>query len=128
MQNYRDYYALTMFSKNDEGGLLPLDAFFVRIRHLRPNWTIAEPLEEGDGLSRPEWTSPEWPSLAVGLGGATPGAMPRVWPSSQVATTTAGERLRDRHMPGGRRPLGPANVGVTEDRRQVVWRIKQELK
>ena len=80
------------------------------------------------GLSMPEWTSPGWPSLAVGLGGATPGAMPRVWPSSQVATTTAGERLRDRHMPGGRRPPGPANVGVTEDRGQGVWRIKQELK
>ena len=80
------------------------------------------------GLSRPEWTSPRWPSLAVGLGGATSGAMPRVWPSSQVATTTAGERLRDRHMSGGRRPLDPANGGVTEDQGQVVWRIKQELK
>ena len=79
-------------------------------------------------LSRPEWTSPGWPSLAVGLGGATPGATPRVWPSSQVSTTTAGGRLREHHMPGGRRPPGPANVGVTEDRRQVVWRIKQELK
>ena len=42
--------------------------------------------------------------------------MPRVWLSSQVATTTAGGRLGDRHMPGERRPLGPANVGVTEDR------------
>ena len=62
------------------------------------------------------------------IGGATTGAMPRVWPSSQVATTTAGERLRDRLMSGGRRPPGPANVGVTEDRGQVVWRIKQELK
>ena len=48
MQNYREYYALTMFSKNDEGGLFPLNAFFVRIRHLRPNRTIAEPWEEGD--------------------------------------------------------------------------------
>ena len=37
-----------------------------------------------------------WPGLA--LGGATTGAMPRVWPSSQVGTTTAGRRLRDRHM------------------------------
>ena len=80
------------------------------------------------GLSRTEWTSPGWPSLAVGLEGATPGAMPRVWPSSQFTTTTAGERLSDRHMSGGRRPPGPANVGVTEDRGQVVWRIKQELK
>ena len=42
--------------------------------------------------------------------------MPRVWLSSQVGTTTAGGQLGDRHMPGGRRPLGPANVGVTEDR------------
>ena len=39
-----------MFSKNDEGGLFPLDAFFVRIRHIRPNRTIAESWEEGDGF------------------------------------------------------------------------------
>ena len=79
------------------------------------------------GLSRPEWTSSGWPSLAVG--GATTDAMPRVWPSSHVATTTAtaGGRLGDRHMSGGRRPLGPANVGVTEDQGQVVWRIKEGL-
>ena len=76
------------------------------------------------GLSRPEWTSPGWPGLA--LGGATTGAMPRVWPFSHGST--AGERLRDRHMSGGRRPPGPANVGVTEDRGQVVWKIKQQLK
>ena len=31
------------------------------------------------------------------------------------STTIAGGRLDDRHMPDGRRPLGPANVGVTED-------------
>ena len=43
------------------------------------------------------------------------------------STTTAGGRLGDRHMPGGRRPPGPANVGVTEDRGQVVWRIKEDL-
>ena len=30
-------------------------------------------------------------------------------------TTAVGGRLGDRHMPGGRRPLGPANLGVTED-------------
>ena len=41
---------LTMFSKNDEGGLFPLDAFFVGITHLRPNRTNAEPWEEGDGF------------------------------------------------------------------------------
>ena len=53
--------------------------------------------------------------------------MPRVWSSSRVATTTAGGRLRDRYMSGGRRPLCPANVGVTDDRGQVVWRIKDDL-
>ena len=47
-----------------------------------------------------------------------PGAISRVWPTSQVDyhCRAAGGRLGDRHMPGGRRPLGPANVGVTEDR------------
>ena len=50
MQNYREYILLTLFSKNDEGGLFPLDVFFVRIRHLRPNRTITEPWEEGDGF------------------------------------------------------------------------------
>ena len=34
------------------------------------------------------------------IGGTNLGTMPRVWPSSQVATTTAGGRLGDRHMPG----------------------------
>ena len=34
------------------------------------------------GLSRPKWTLPGWPSLA--FGGATTGAMPREWHSSQV--------------------------------------------
>ena len=48
--DYREYVLLTMFSKNDEGGLFPLDVFFVRIRHLRRNRTIAEPWEEGDGF------------------------------------------------------------------------------
>ena len=55
--------------------------------------------------------------------------------SSRVATTTAGGRLGDRHMRGGgHRPglvdavhLGPADGGVTEDRGQVVWSIKEEL-
>ena len=37
-------------------------------------------------------------------------------------------RLGDRHTPGGRRLLGPANVGVAEDWGQVVWRIKGDLK
>ena len=30
-------------------------------------------------------------------------------------------------VPGGRRPLGPANVGVTEDRGWVVWMIEDDL-
>ena len=57
------------------------------------------------GLSVLKETSTGWLSLAVG--GATPGAMLRALPSSQVATTTAGGRLGKRHMPGGRRPLDP---------------------
>ena len=44
---------------------------------------------------------------------ATTGAMPRVWPSSQVDHHCGG-RHGDRHMPGGRRPPGLANGGVTE--------------
>ena len=59
------------------------------------------------------------------VGGATTGVMPHVWPSSQVSSTAAGGRLGDRHMPGGRRPLGSANVGVTEDRGQDVWRMEE---
>ena len=46
---------------------------------------------------------------------ATTGAMPRVWPSGQVDHQLPGDGSGDRHMPGGRRPLGPANGGVTED-------------
>ena len=70
------------------------------------------------GLSGPKWT--------MGLSRRFhPGVMPRWWPSSQVATTTAEGRLGDRHMPGGRRPLGPASVGVAEDRVQHVWRINK---
>ena len=63
----------------------------------------------------------------LAFGGATTGAMPRVWPSSLRWTTTAEGRLGDRHMPGGRRPLGPANGGVLEDWGQVVLRIKEDL-
>ena len=37
------------------------------------------------------------------------------------------ERLGNRHMPVGRRPLGPANVDVTEDRVWLVWGIKEDL-
>ena len=33
----------------------------------------------------------------------------------------------DRHMPGGRRPLVPANGGVTEDWGKVILKIKEDL-
>ena len=42
------------------------------------------------------------------------------------STTTAGGRLGDRHMAGSRRPLGPATVGVTEDREWDVGRIEED--
>ena len=38
-----------------------------------------------------------------------------------------GDGSGDRHMPGGRRPLGPANGGVTEDWGKVILRIKEDL-
>ena len=38
-----------------------------------------------------------------------------------------GDGLGDRHMPGGQRPLGPANGGVTEDWGKVILRIKEDL-
>ena len=38
-----------------------------------------------------------------------------------------GDGSGDRHMPGRRRPPGPANGGVTEDRGQVILRIKEDL-
>ena len=43
------------------------------------------------------------------------------------STTTAGGGSGDRHMPSGRRPLDPANGGVTEDWGQVILRIKENL-
>ena len=65
-------------------------------------------------LSRPKWTSPGWPRLAFGdchqyrrhaaCVAPKPGRPP-----------LPGDGSGDRHMPGGRRPLGPANGGVTED-------------
>ena len=39
-----------------------------------------------------------------------------------------GDGSGDRHMPGGRRPLGPANGGVTEDWGYVILRIKEDLR
>ena len=65
------------------------------------------------GLSRPKWTSPGWPRLTFGgchhqrhaaCVALRPGRPP-----------LPGDGSGDRHMPGGRRPLGPANGGVTED-------------
>ena len=38
-----------------------------------------------------------------------------------------GDGSGDRHMPGGRRPQGPANGGVTEDWGKVILRIKEDL-
>ena len=38
-----------------------------------------------------------------------------------------GDGSGDRHMPGGRRPLGPANGGVTEDWGKIILRIKEDL-
>ena len=38
-----------------------------------------------------------------------------------------GDGSGDRHMPGGRRPLGPANGGVTDDWGKVILRIKEDL-
>ena len=77
------------------------------------------------GLSRPKWTSPWWSSLAFGgchhrrhaaLVALKPGGPP-----------LPGDGSGDRHMPGGRRPLGPANGGVTEDWGKVILRIKEDL-
>ena len=77
--------------------------------------TIAEPWDEGDGFR-----------VLVGQSGRRPGgraSLKEVPPRRHAAcvgdpparsTTTAGGRLGDRHMPGGQRPLGPANGGVTE--------------
>ena len=65
------------------------------------------------GLSRPKWTSAGWPRWW--LLEVPPPASYRVCGPQARSTTTAGGRLGDRHMPGGRRPLGPANGGVTED-------------
>ena len=78
------------------------------------------------GLSRPKWTSSGWPRLAFGgchhrchatCVALRPGRPP-----------LPGDGSGDRHMPGGRRPLGPANGGVTEDRGQVILRIKEDLR
>ena len=43
----------------------------------------------------------------------------------QARSTTAGGGSGDRHMPGGRRPPGPANEGVTEDTGKVILRIEE---
>ena len=73
------------------------------------------------GLSRLKWTSPGWPGLA--LGSATTGAMPRVWPSSQVRTRVywsrpplLGDGSETATCPVNDVHIDPDNVGVTEDR------------
>ena len=55
--------------------------YLVRIRPFGPFRPLRSHGMKEMGLSRPEWTSPEWPSLAVG--GATTGAMPRVGPPAR---------------------------------------------
>ena len=65
----------------------------------------------------------------TGLWRLPPPAPCRVCGPQARSTTTAGGRLRcSGHIPGGRRPLGPANGGVTEDRGQVILRIKEDLR
>ena len=66
------------------------------------------------GLSRLKWTSPGWPA-ETDLCRLPPPAPCHVCGPQARSTTTAGDGSGDRHMPGGRRPLGPANGGVTED-------------
>ena len=65
------------------------------------------------GLSRPKVDVAR--VAETGLWRSPPPALCRVCGPQARSTTTAGGRLGDRHMPGGRRPLGPANGGVTED-------------
>ena len=99
---------------------------FVRIRPLWPNRTIAERCYEGDGF--------EWAKVNV----------------ARLSESGCRKCHHRRHAAGvalqpGRhhhcglpvdgsvtatcpvRPLGPANVGATEDRGQHVWRIKEDL-
>ena len=71
----------------------------VRIRHLRPNRTIAEPWDEGERFEEAKWTSPRWPRLT--LRGATTGAMPRVWLSSQGDHHCRGTAVRPPLCPVG---------------------------
>ena len=65
------------------------------------------------GLSRP--TVDVARVAETGFWRLPPLAPCRVCGPQARSTTTAGGRLGDRHMPGGRRPLDPANGGVTED-------------
>ena len=48
---------------------------------------------------------------------------------TRACDVTTGGRLGGRRIPGDRRPLDytRANVGLTEDRGQDVWRIKEYL-
>ena len=77
------------------------------------------------GLSRPKWTSPGWSSLAFwGCHHRRHAAWVALKPGGPPLP---GDGSGDRHMPGGRRPLGPANGGVTEDWGKVILRIKEDL-
>ena len=83
---------------------------------------------KGMGLSRPKWTSPEWPRLAFeGCRHRRHAACVALRPGRPPRGGGGGGGSGERHMPGGRRPLDPANGGVTEDWGQFVLRIKEDL-
>ena len=77
------------------------------------------------GLSRPNWTPPGWPRLA--FGGCHHRRHATCLALRPGRPPLPGDGSGDRHMPGGRRPLGPANGGVTEDRGYVILRITDDL-
>ena len=66
------------------------------------------------GLGRPKWTSPGW--LRLTFGGCHHRRHAACVTLRPGRPPLPGDGSGDRHMPGGRRPLGPANGGVTEDR------------
>ena len=77
------------------------------------------------GLSRSKWMSRGWPRLA--FGGRHHRRHAACVALRPGRPSLPGDGSGDRHMPGGRRPLGPANGGVTEDWGQVILRIKEDL-
>ena len=99
-----------------------------RIRPLRCTRTIAERHGMKEmGLSRSKW-SVDVPRVAE------PGCIRRFHHRRHPACVVfqpgrdhhCRGRLGDHHMPGGRRPLSPANVGETEDR-DMFWRTNEDL-